>query len=349
MERLACEHLLRSLIDVDVGAAEAVDRLLRVAHEEKATGVGWSQRLVAPRPRGDVGPGGRQEHRDLDLQRIGVLELVDEDTLVSRPTRRTNVGIAEHVAREHEEVLEKQLTFVCPRRRPFEHRRRKRRNQQRDDLPTEADLQRLALVTRRLCHLRVRDLHVSLQNVDAVQVVCHLLRLAQMVSERTVVDRNLPQRVDVRGQVDGPQPDRMRRPDPTFVPGRQAVVALMKRRHDLAEVLRRHSQLDRSRDHVVERALGVEQHGGERSPPPLEVDRLADLVEHLEARWHADSQAVLGEHTPTANECSVEIGASPRVASARSDSVVLGRPLSSVRTRSRSSAAAFSVNVIAAT
>ena len=45
----------------DLGAAEAVDRLLGVAHHHEPTG-----------------PFPREEARHLDLQRVGVLELVDD-------------------------------------------------------------------------------------------------------------------------------------------------------------------------------------------------------------------------------------------------------------------------------
>ena len=61
----------------DVGAAEAVDRLFGIAHEEERTrpererrpvaGVTFCRRLAAEAP------------ENLGLERVGVLELVDED------------------------------------------------------------------------------------------------------------------------------------------------------------------------------------------------------------------------------------------------------------------------------
>ena len=60
-----------------VGAPEAVDRLLRIADHEQLAGRG---RRLAPVALGGVGRGEQQE--DLGLQRVGVLELVDEDALV---------------------------------------------------------------------------------------------------------------------------------------------------------------------------------------------------------------------------------------------------------------------------
>src|SRR5689334_12770029 len=94
----------------DVGAAEPVDRLLRVADEEQA-----------PRFRVDLVPrsfaGARiaraEQRGELDLNRIGVLELVDEDALVAvtqpRPGARTMARVAQQGAREYEQVVELEL------------------------------------------------------------------------------------------------------------------------------------------------------------------------------------------------------------------------------------------------
>ena len=61
-------------VDADVGAAEAIDRLLRVADNEETAG---NRRRGAPIRRGWIRGG--EQHQDLRLQRVGVLELVDED------------------------------------------------------------------------------------------------------------------------------------------------------------------------------------------------------------------------------------------------------------------------------
>src|SRR4029079_9593151 len=59
--------------DADVGTAKTVDRLLRVADQEELTRCGLD---AAPVARGGI-VGGEQQ-QDLRLERIGVLELVDE-------------------------------------------------------------------------------------------------------------------------------------------------------------------------------------------------------------------------------------------------------------------------------
>ena len=61
-------------VRVDIGAAEPVDRLLRVAHDEE---------LARDGPRRSAGARarivGREKQQDLGLNRVGVLELVNED------------------------------------------------------------------------------------------------------------------------------------------------------------------------------------------------------------------------------------------------------------------------------
>ena len=65
---------LHLLVERDVGAAEAVDRLLRIADQEELAG----RRPHAP-PVALGGIVGGEEEQQLGLQRIGVLELVDEE------------------------------------------------------------------------------------------------------------------------------------------------------------------------------------------------------------------------------------------------------------------------------
>ena len=69
------------LVDADVGAAEAIDRLLRIADDEQFAGHQAQRRPVAF---GGLRRLGRQVPGDLRLQRVGVLELVDEDPVEPR-------------------------------------------------------------------------------------------------------------------------------------------------------------------------------------------------------------------------------------------------------------------------
>ena len=99
----------------DVGPAEPVDRLLRVADEEEVPRLDRDLGPRALRRVGSVAPVDRRErHRDVDLDRIRVLELVDEQPLVPAPEPgaggRAVLGVAEQQAREHEQIVELELT-----------------------------------------------------------------------------------------------------------------------------------------------------------------------------------------------------------------------------------------------
>ena len=94
----------------DVGAAEAVDRLLRVADHEQPAGV--DRELVPPVGAG-VGLARREQRGEVALDRVGVLELVEQQAGVpgAQPPAHVPpvVGVAQHRAGEHEEVVELEL------------------------------------------------------------------------------------------------------------------------------------------------------------------------------------------------------------------------------------------------
>jgi len=88
------DALAHAVVDVDVGAAEAVDRLLGVTDHEEGPGrreaemeMGRSPFSPPPtRKRGQShfrdSPHFREQQEDLGLDGIGVLELVDEEPAV---------------------------------------------------------------------------------------------------------------------------------------------------------------------------------------------------------------------------------------------------------------------------
>ena len=97
------EPLAHVAVDADVGAAEAIDRLLRVADDEEAAGDGDDR--AASRPAS--GSADAEQQQDLRLQRIGVLELVDEDVREARVKPAADAGVAAHqVARLEQQVEE---------------------------------------------------------------------------------------------------------------------------------------------------------------------------------------------------------------------------------------------------
>ena len=93
---------LHLLVERDVGAAEAINRLLGVADDKQLAG----QRARAM-PVGFGGIVGREQQQDLRLQRIGVLEFVDEDvadTVLQFGAHRG--AVAHQVAGDQQQVHE---------------------------------------------------------------------------------------------------------------------------------------------------------------------------------------------------------------------------------------------------
>ena len=107
----------------DVGAPEAVDRLLRVADEERA---GPARRRASCQSRRSARRRGREQRRDLDLDRVGVLELVEEQRAGSaRATPRTPAvrRSRSSVAGQHQQVVELELARAARPLPPCAERR----------------------------------------------------------------------------------------------------------------------------------------------------------------------------------------------------------------------------------
>ena len=83
----------------DVGAPEAVDRLLGVADDEEPPGIGGD---LVPRSVARVGIAGREQRGEVALDRVGVLELVEEQARVALAEAAADVdavlGVAEQRA-----------------------------------------------------------------------------------------------------------------------------------------------------------------------------------------------------------------------------------------------------------
>ena len=94
--------LLDLLVERDVGAPEAVDRLLRIADQEQLSGDGRTLRQSV-----SLGIVGREEQQDFGLERIGVLELVDEEVREALLQLAPHAGVAANeIARLDQEVEE---------------------------------------------------------------------------------------------------------------------------------------------------------------------------------------------------------------------------------------------------
>jgi hypothetical protein len=96
------QAILHLLVDGDVRAPEAVDRLLRVADREELAG---ARARTAPVGLGRVV--GREQQQDLDLEGIRVLELVHEEMGRALPELASHGGVAhQQVARAQQQVDE---------------------------------------------------------------------------------------------------------------------------------------------------------------------------------------------------------------------------------------------------
>ena len=96
---------LGSLVEVDVCPPEAVDRLLGVADEEEASFI--DMRVLPAHSFGRSAA--RKQDRNFDLQRVGVLELVDQEMrkLLAHRFAHGRV-VAQEVTRKDEQVVELQ-------------------------------------------------------------------------------------------------------------------------------------------------------------------------------------------------------------------------------------------------
>ena len=82
------EQLADLLIGFDVGPPEAIDRLFRIADDEQLAG-----NRCDPPPVAFGRIVGGQQQQDLGLQRVGVLELVDEDMREPRLERPADARV----------------------------------------------------------------------------------------------------------------------------------------------------------------------------------------------------------------------------------------------------------------
>ena len=97
----------------DVGSAESVDGLLRVAHEEQP-----SRFVQQVGPRTGVLRRGGNQLGQVDLDGIGVLELVDQQLRIALGQHFSGLGavfgVPQQVSGQHQQVVELQHTLSAP-------------------------------------------------------------------------------------------------------------------------------------------------------------------------------------------------------------------------------------------
>ena len=106
---LSLQRFLDLLVKHHVGAAKSVDRLLRVAYQEELSGCRGCTRPVCYLR---IASGEQEEN--LDLQRIRVLKLIDED--VSEPTLQVAAHlsvVANQIAGTDQQVEKVELSGVA--------------------------------------------------------------------------------------------------------------------------------------------------------------------------------------------------------------------------------------------
>ncbi len=134
----------------DVGAGEALAEVEDVAHRGGAEAVDG---LGVVADAGDAAAVGPQQRDDVGLQRVGVLELVDEHVVEALAHARPGDGVGEQAAPEEEQVVVVQDLLLLLAVRVA-----------REEL-CEPRLRRLAPRERRAQHLRQRQLRVDAARV----------------------------------------------------------------------------------------------------------------------------------------------------------------------------------------
>ena len=96
------EQLADFAIGLDIGAAESVNRLLRIADEKQLARNRRDATPVAP-----VGIVGGEQQQDLGLERIGVLEFVDEEMREARLKSASHLRMSrQQIARAQQQIDE---------------------------------------------------------------------------------------------------------------------------------------------------------------------------------------------------------------------------------------------------
>ena len=313
-DQLEAKRLARLVVDPQIGAAEPVDRLLGVTDQRQRA---RADRAVGPPTRCELRIRRGQQHRELGLQRVGVLELVDQQAPVARRGGGPRLGVVpQQVAGQDEQVVEPQPALESTlvgvgareRREPAGQHRERAAALLVEDVDTEAldvgagltgrvDVVPAALLAP--VALPVRDgldgrEHVELVGRGGEGVTDRRERVDVRREQVGVVVASLPpdrqKVVDRLAQVRGAQRwDRRRAGRP-----RQAVVVLAERERDGSQP--RHGQAGRQphgehRLQVAVREEGVDQRG----PVLLEIHAGLDRLENAEARRQPDLEGMLAQ------------------------------------------------------
>ena len=178
------EQLAYLAVRLDVGAAEPVNRLLRVADNEQLA-----------RNRSDRAPVallrvvGREQQEDLRLQRIGILKFVDEDVAEPRLKRAPDACVAgEQIARAQQQVDEIERAGALLQSFVSRHNLAKLFAEERCEIGVGSGLERVEIRHQRF--IGRPDLVAA--NRAAVRLLTAAARAANVLVLRQVDDLRLP-------------------------------------------------------------------------------------------------------------------------------------------------------------
>ena len=307
--------LLDLVVQAEVGPPESVDGLLRVADEERPAG---RDRHLGPRPGTGVGVVRRKQHGDLDLQRIGVLELVDKKNAEPFGEGGADTrGARQHVPRQHEQVVELDASLAAALLGVVAHEaaqageehveRRLLLGGDHRCARVVGPFEQPAHVLDRASPVRVaadvlRQLRHLAQEVEAVEVV---VRAAEDAGQRC-------ESADVQEELVLQHPA-LREPGDRFLErgedgldvdgGRRAhgsrrrlepLVVLVQHACDTAEVVEVDAERERRQQDRLELGIGDERIQ-ELAPPFVEPNRGLDVVDDLEVGWQARRERMFGQ------------------------------------------------------
>ncbi len=302
----------------DVCPTEPVDRLFGVADEEQSSGLDVDLRPGA-RAVGRIA--GTEQRRDLDLDRIGVLELVDKQAPVSVAQTSTGsgtvLGIAQQCAGEHQEVVELEFARASPigdctggtaseRGDNPPDRRVEETADERFPLlsepgnafPQAVEVGPLGLAAavagteRRL--VGAEEAHAFDVVKRGSEPLAIFGELAEARQHRVAVDPALRGGCDHRIELFEPGVDRELGHRGRCIDAVEKVPVVVEDLGDRTQVVQPHAGREHDEDRLLE--LGIfEQLVDEQSPARLERDTRRDLVAHDDARRQAGFDRELSE------------------------------------------------------
>ncbi len=322
------ETVLHRGVHANVGASEPVDRLLGVAHEHETVGLQVEATLRERHRVAGVDDvcvaRERERHRNLGLERVGILELVDQQMAVLLPTPHTCGRItADHVAGEDQHVVEREQSGLSTLLRRFDRRRRNKAEKRQERLVRDASengpcaidptasvidvrpvLRRSdPLTTKKRRHQRVAERETvvgfnGVQQIDPMRDLVGDLGCELVVDPRAQHHLRLGEHTGERRDhtADRDRRDGRLRCAPVE-PRPAAVPFTVQLGCDVAPASQVDAEPDRAVQRLAEQAVGGEQPIADRDPSLIESFGLRKLVDDLDPPGQTDHLMVRHDET----------------------------------------------------